>query len=515
MGFFSFSSKEDKEQLKAINENYAIISFNTNREVLDANDNFLNALGYKLEEILGKKHSLFCEPSLVNNPYYNQAWDDLNKGITKTAEFKRIRKDGSSIFIQGSYIPIKDSSGKVYKIIKFAQDVTERKMKDLYYEGQVDAISKSQAVIEFDMQGNILWANDNFLNTLDYTLNEIVGKHHSMFCENSYRNSREYTKFWEKLNRGEFDSGLYLRMGKNNKNVYIQATYNPILDIDRKPFKVVKYATDITDKQNMIKEINKNINKVTESLVSLSSSASSAYEGTTLAMNSSSEATSSISHVNESVAHISEKIQNMLNSINNIASVSKQGMQTAKEAQEQSRSTTEAMIKLDKASDKIGETINIITQIAFQTNILSLNAAVEAATAGEAGKGFAVVAQEVRNLASRSDQAAKEITDVIVLIQTLIKDSLASIHNIDDTIKEMTRMSESISYSITEQQNISNEVSSITSEASNEINDITNTMVDVTKKSEDGSKESKQNLNLTNDLIKVSNDLIEILRKLN
>ncbi len=458
---------------------------------------------------------MFCEPSLVNTSYYKEAWNDLRNGITKTAEFKRIRKDGTSVFIQGSYVPIKDSSGKVYKVIKFAQDITDKKMEDLYYRGQVDAISKSQAVIEFDMDGKILWANDNFLNTLDYSLNEIVGKHHSMFCEESYKNSNDYKRFWEKLNRGEYDSGLYLRLGKNNKKVFIQATYNPILDIDGKPFKVVKYALDVTDKQNMISEINVNIQEFTKSLNNLSSSSSSVYEGSALAMDISQEASSSISHVNESVSNIAQKIGIMSSSMKNISSVSHEGMEIAKDAQVQSKSTAEAIVKLDEASDKIGETINLITQIAFQTNILSLNAAVEAATAGEAGKGFAVVAQEVRNLAARSDQAAKEITDVISLIQNLVKESLDSMKNIDDTITQMNKMSENISESISEQQNISNEVSSITSQTSGEINDVANTMIDVSETAKNGSRKSQQNLDITNDLIKVSNELIEILKKLN
>ncbi len=514
MGIFSFSSKEDKEQLRAVNENYAIICFNTNMEILDANENFLNVLGYTKQEIMGKKHAMFCDPSLVRSNSYSKFWNDLRSGITQTSEFKRIRKDGVAIFIQASYIPIKDSSGNVYKVIKFAQDITERTTESLYYKGQVEAISKSQAVIEFDMSGKILWANDNFLNTLDYRLEEIVGKHHSMFCETSYKNSPEYGKFWDKLNDGLFDSGQYLRIGKNNKKVYIQASYNPIIGIDGKPFKVVKYASDVTEKQNMIYQINENVQKLTESLDGISSSSASVSQGSKSAMHNSQEATSSISHVNESVSHISEKIESMLQSINSIAVVSKKGMEISKNAQVQSQTTTEAMIKLDEASSKIGETINLITQIAFQTNILSLNAAVEAATAGEAGKGFAVVAQEVRNLAARSDQASKEITDVIALIQTLVKDSLASINDIANTITEMTAMSENISKSISDQQNISNEVSSITSKTSTEINEVTNTMIGVARMAEGGSKESQHNLDLTNNLIQVSNELIEILKKL-
>ncbi|RXJ56165.1 methyl-accepting chemotaxis protein [Candidatus Marinarcus aquaticus] len=515
MSWFKKNNQEDEAKLHALDMNYAVISFSNSGTILDANQNFVEALGYdNKSEFVGQHHRIFCDKTYVNTQEYEEFWTSLNKGQTNTSEFRRIRKDGKSIYIQASYIPIKNSSGKVIKVVKFAQDITEKKLESLDYEGQLQAISKSQAVIEFNMDGTIITANDNFLNTLHYELKDVMGKHHQIFCENTYVNSNEYKEFWKKLNRGEFDSGEYLRLGKNGERVWIQATYNPIFDIDNKPFKVVKYATDITERKNLIFDIDKKVHTLTQSLDNLSTASTSMSKGAEVTMHGSQEITVSITQMNEAVSALSEKIEAMVSSIGSIASASSQGEKVAKEAQEQSQITTEAMTRLNNESEKIGDTINVITQIAFQTNILSLNAAVEAATAGEAGKGFAVVAQEVRNLATRSDEAAKQITAAIELIQSLVKDSLGSINKIDSTIAEITTMSGQISSSIEEQQNISNDLASTALETSQGVNEITNTMKDVSNSAEESGVQSRETATATETLIEVSSELIEILKKL-
>ncbi|QDF28337.1 methyl-accepting chemotaxis protein [Halarcobacter anaerophilus] len=516
MALFSFSkTEEEKAQLSSIDEHFAVISFTPHGTIIKANKNFLDLLGYSLEEVVGKHHRIFCDKEYVNTQRYKDFWDKLAKGEAQISEFKRIKKDGTPIFIQASYTPVKHSNGKVFKVIKFAQDITKKKLENLYYKGQLEAISKSQAVIEFDMSGKVITANKNFLDAFEYNLDEIVGKNHSMFCEESYKNSDKYKEFWEKLNRTEYDAGEYLRIGKNGKKVWIQATYNPIIGIENKPTRVVKYATDISDKKNKMFEIEKNIQQLSDSLKHLSNASESMSNDAKKTMNGSKEVSESIGQINLAVSNVSEKIESMLSSITSIAAASAQGEKVAKEAREQSQTTTSAMLKLDEESEKIGETINIITQIAFQTNILSLNAAVEAATAGEAGKGFAVVAQEVRNLAARSDEAAKEITKAVELIQSLIKNSLTSIHSIDSTIKEITDMSTDISTSIMQQQTISNELSSTALEASQGVNEVTNTMINVSKSAQNTKAESEETQNASEELIRVSSKLISILKRLN
>ena len=230
----------------AIDTSYAYIEFDTEGQVLKANGNFCQLLGYAESEIVGKHHRIFVDPAVVNTLAYRDFWTDLNAGKTQVDVFKRIARDGHEVWIQATYAPVKDEAGRVVKVIKIATDVTQSKLDAANWSGQVQAIGKSQAVIEFDLKGHVLTANDHFLDALGYSLSEIQGQHHSLFVEPAHRSSAEYRLFWEKLGRGEYDAGQYKRIGKGGKEVWIQASYNPILGADGKPFKVVKYATDIT-----------------------------------------------------------------------------------------------------------------------------------------------------------------------------------------------------------------------------------------------------------------------------
>ncbi|ALO35859.1 chemotaxis protein [Colwellia sp. MT41] len=237
---------EFKSQINAISKAQAVIEFNMDGTIISANDNFLNTLGYTLAEVQGKHHSMFVEPAFKASDEYREFWEKLNRGEYEAKEYKRLGKGGKEVWIQASYNPILDLNGKPYKVVKYATDVTAQKLESANTSGQIDAISKAQAVIEFNMDGTIISANDNFLNTLGYTLAEVQGKHHSMFVEPAFKASDEYREFWEKLNRGEYEAKEYKRLGKGGKEVWIQASYNPILDLNGKPYKVVKYATDVT-----------------------------------------------------------------------------------------------------------------------------------------------------------------------------------------------------------------------------------------------------------------------------
>ncbi len=232
--------------LTAIDTSYAYIEFDPTGQVLKANGNFCKLLGYAEGEVVGKHHRQFVDPAFANSHGYREFWDALNSGKTHADVFKRITKSGQEVWIQATYAPVKDEQGRVVKVIKIATDVTSTKLDAANWRGQVDAIGKSQAVIEFGMDGKVLTANENFLNALGYSLAEIQGQHHSLFVDPAYRASTEYRLFWDKLGRGEYDAGQYKRIGKGGKEVWIQAAYNPILDLNGKPFKVVKYATDIT-----------------------------------------------------------------------------------------------------------------------------------------------------------------------------------------------------------------------------------------------------------------------------
>jgi methyl-accepting chemotaxis protein len=239
----------------AIGKSQAVIEFKMDGTVVTANDNFLNALGYTLDEVKGRNHSMFVDEVFRQSAEYREFWAKLNRGEFQAAEFKRIGKGGREVWIQASYNPILDLNGKPFKVVKFAADVTAQKLINVDYAGQIGAIGKSQAVIEFKMDGIIVAANDNFLKTLGYTLDEVKGRHHNIFVDEAHRHSSEYQEFWAKLNRGEYQAGEYKRIGKGGREVWIQGSYNPILDLNGKPFKVVKYATDVTDQMQTKLEV--------------------------------------------------------------------------------------------------------------------------------------------------------------------------------------------------------------------------------------------------------------------
>src|SRR5262249_42869612 len=347
-----------------------VIEFNLDGSIVNANDNFLKAMGYKLAEIQGKHHSMFVEQAERNSAAYREFWAALNRGEYQAKEYKRIGKGGREVWILASYNPIMDERGKPFGVVKFATDVTAQKLKTADSAGQLAAIGKSQAVIEFNLDGTIIDANENFQRALGYALAEIKGRHHSMFVDPSERDGAAYREFWAALNRGEYQAGEYKRIGKGGREVYIQASYNPILDLNGKPFKVVKYASDIT-RQVLVRMGNERVRNMMETV------AAGAEE------------------LNASVREISEAMV--------------KSKETALGAVERVASADSQAKRLSDAAQAMGGIAQMIGDITGQINLLALNATIESARAGEAGRGFAVVASEVKNLANQAKQATDKI----------------------------------------------------------------------------------------------------------
>ena len=232
--------------LEALSKAQAVIEFGMDGTIQHANGNFLATVGYRLDEVVGRHHSMFVDPAEVQSGAYRAFWDKLGRGEYDAGQYRRVGRDGREVWIQASYNPILDARGAPFKVVKYAVDITDQKLATANFEGQIAAINKAQAVIEFAMDGSILDANDNFLSAVGYRRDEVVGRHHSLFIEPGQDRSPDYMAFWDKLRRGDYDAGQYRRFGKGGREIWIQASYNPILDLSGKPFKVVKYATDIT-----------------------------------------------------------------------------------------------------------------------------------------------------------------------------------------------------------------------------------------------------------------------------
>ena len=231
---------------QALDRVQAMIEFDLDGIVLSANENFLRIFEYTPEEVIGKHHRIFCDPQYAESTEYSEFWEKLRRGEPHSAEFKRLSKNGREIWLQASYNPVLDEDGKPLRVVKFATEVTEAKLRMAEFEGKMRAIDRAQAVIEFELDGTIITANENFLRIFGYRLEEVVGQHHRIFCDPGYAESPEYAQFWQQLGRGEYDADEFKRLTKDGAEVWLQASYNPILDMEGRPLKVVKFASDIT-----------------------------------------------------------------------------------------------------------------------------------------------------------------------------------------------------------------------------------------------------------------------------
>lgn len=407
-------------QSAAASRAQAVIEFDMDGTIITANENFLNAVGYSLGEIQGKHHSMFVEPSERDSARYREFWSKLNRGEYDAAEYKRVGKGGKEVWILASYNPVLDDKGKPFKVVKFATDVTVQKLKNADMSGQLEAIGKSQAVIEFNLDGTIITANDNFLRTLGYSLGEVAGRHHSMFVEAADRDSSSYREFWAALNRGEYQAGEFKRVSKGGRDVYIQASYNPIIDLNGKPFKVVKYASDVT-KQVLVRMGNERVRGMMESVAAGSE------------------------ELNASVREISEAMTKSRETANG-------AVDTVALADSQAKRLTEAAQSMSGIVEMIG---NITGQI----NLLALNATIESARAGEAGRGFAVVAAEVKNLANQAKQATDKIGSEIESLNGISADVVTALDNIRKSIQDVSEYVTSTAAAIEEQTVVTSEMS--------------------------------------------------------
>jgi len=516
--------QQQQAQLAAIDRSMALISFDLQGNVLTANNNFLAALGYTLNEIQGQHHRLFVDQDYANSSDYSQFWHRLNAGEFVRARFKRIGKGGKIVWIEASYNPILDVSGKPVSVTKFATDITAQVLEEQNAKGQLAAVNRAMAVIEFDLQGNILTANDNFLKTLGYGLSEVVGKHHRMFVDSVYEKSADYQQFWQTLAKGDFVAATFKRIGKGGKVVWIEASYTPIMDDTGKPYKVVKYATDMSANPNtqllqaVIGDVDSTLNRVAEgdltakmkdnyaqykdsmfygliqqlekvitemtgklqaTVMETTHIALSVSDISTQVSQGSSDLSARVQEQAAALEETSATMNEMTAAVQANTANARKVADLAHEVQRQSvegasvmHQTIGAMQSIRESSHKISDIVSLIDGIAFQTNLLALNAAVEAARAGDHGRGFAVVAGEVRALAQKSAEAAKDI-------KSLIDDSVTRVENGTSLAEKSGEMLSGITGSVQQVAGMIEQIATASNEQATGISQVHRAMSDI------------------------------------
>lgn len=389
-------SDSPSSQLKALYSTQAVLELDPQGHILFANAQFLDLMGYELDELRGQHHRIFLDPADAQARDYRDFWARLARGQAFVGRCRRIDHQGREVWLQANYSPVLDSRGQVLRVVKYAMDISAEVLRDAEASSQLAAVGRAQAVIEFGLDGSILRCNRNFLQAMGYASeDELVGRHHSIFVAPQERSSAEYAAFWAHLSQGKHYRGQFRRIGRLGNDVWIEANYSPVLNQSGQPFKVVKYATDITQR----------------------------YEATRL--------------VQSAFEQLQQLVRDSAAQAHDAHAQARDVTRIAQRGDVALDSAVDAMSSISSNSRRIGEMVGLIDGIAFQTNLLALNAAVEAAHAGEQGRGFGVVAGEVRSLAQRCAEAAREVKSVIGASAASVQLGFERVNESGDMMKQM------------------------------------------------------------------------------
>lgn len=462
-------------KIRALDRSNAVIEFSPDGQILDSNQNFLQTLGYTLEELKGRHHNIFCK--IEKDEEYRSFWKELGSGEFKSGIYQRIRKDGSSVWINATYNPIFDLRGNVIKVVKFASNVTEQVLRDFKNKNILNAINQAMAVVEFDLNGHIVNANKAFLETMEYSLDEIVGKHHKMFCEQPYASSPEYKEFWDNLRAGNSHNGEYRRVGKDNKIVTLNAVYSPVHDIHGQLMGVVKVAFDTTSTiMGLVGQLSYFSSNLSTLATDMKARSLKLKEGASTTKQRLKNASDSIANVDDSIQSTAAGSEEMAVTVQEISRNASQAARAASGAVHLAQTVLETVRVLGKSSDEIGGVVKMISNIADQSNLLALNATIEAARAGEAGKGFAIVAEEVKQLSRATSDSTQDISTKIGAIQEDTSSVITSIRSINQEINHVCEISNNIAAAVEEQTATTSEMARAMSQAAMQSGDISSSI---------------------------------------
>lgn len=425
--FFARSATGPARRHAAVDRVEAVIACDLSGRILHVNDVFLALTGWSREDLVGRDQSMLLDAADVGSDAERALWDALRRGESRTTDLRRRGPGGRLHFLDARCVPLTGRDGRPSEVVFFATDATERRRQEAEREAVIAAIGRSQATITFALDGTILDANDNFLHTMGYDRAEVVGRKHEIFVDPAYRASPEYAAFWHALRGGDYHSGRFRRIAKGGREVFIQGTYNPILDAAGKPVKVMKFAADVTDQVRLLDDLRRLIDRnfgdidraVDRSTGEAGHAAARAREteGDVQTMAAASEElANSVAEIAGSMAKSRGATDAAFTEVTNAAALTR---------------------RLAEAAVSMSGIVGLIQNIAGQINLLALNATIESARAGEAGRGFAVVAQEVKNLANQAARATDQIGGEITGVQSISEDVVGALATIQASVETM------------------------------------------------------------------------------